>query len=265
VSNLYPKHLLVAEFGAGRRLIHFLALLTDAPDSFANVSALAAENRINILTGFHAPTGPEGGLWSFFADFTDTAIPPSEFASKMRSLSSVRDVKFQEGNHGFIIDSFNFPPMYGNEPAIVIMRETFSSFLERVRRILGTGPVAGVLLNEMGVSAGAAAYQALKRMLGERGVKEQVRQIFGLYAAAGWGVATVSELDIESKHAIVSIDENFECLPHKGQRSEAHSQFVRGDIAGMLSGILGTRVRCVETLCIAKGDKVCQFSIDAER
>ena len=264
-SGLYPKHFLAAEFRAGRKLTHFLVVLTDAPGSFARASALVNEHQIDIITGLHAPGGRNESLWSFFADFTDTTITPSDLASKLRSLPSVRDVRFQLGNDGLIVDSFHFPPMYGSEPAILIMRETFTSLLGRVRTILGTGPVAGVLLHEMGLSSGKAAYQTLKTRMGEKGLKEQVKQLFGLYGAAGWGVATISDLDFEAKHAVIKIDENFECLPHKGRESEAYSHFLRGDISGFISGVFGTRVRCVETLCIAKGDKSCEFSIDAEK
>jgi len=264
-SKLYPKDVLTAEFAPGRRLIHFLILLANVPGSLESAAALAKESRINILSGFHhAPSAAKEGLWSFFADFTETELTPSNFAAKLKSLPSVRDVKFKEGSDGLIIDSFHFPPVYGTEPTMIIRRKAFSVFLGRVREILGTGPVAGVILSEMGISAGRSAHEYLKGTMGERAVREQLKELLSLYTAAGWGVATVSELDEESRRAVVRLEENFECQPHKGELSAAYSHFVRGDLAGLFGEVFRTRVRCVETRCVAKGDEFCEFSIKAD-
>jgi len=262
--NLYPKDILETEFSPGRRLAHFLILLRNMPGSLEDAAVIARENHVNILNGFHnAPSASkEGGLWSFFADFTETKMSPPEFAAKLKALPSVSEVEFHESNNGFLVDLFHFPPTVGGVPSIIVRRETLSKLLDRVREILGPGPVAKVLLAEMGISAGKFAYQGLKATLGEGIVKEQFEQLTSLYTAAGWGVAKILEINYESKHAVIRLSQNFECQPHKGNGNEAYSHFVRGDLAGWFGEVFRTRIECTERRCVAKGDEFCEFSIE---
>ena len=262
--NLYPKDILETEFSPGKRLAHFLILLRNMPGSLENAAANARENQVKILDGlYHAPSASTDGLWSFFADFTETTTTPADFAAKPKALPSVGRVEFHEGNNGFLIDSFHFPPTVGGSPSVIIRRETFCRLLDRVREILGPGPVAKVLLAEMGMSAGKFAYQCLKATLGEAIVKEQFEQLTNLYTAAGWGVAKILEINYESKHAVIRLGQNFECQPHKGHGNEAYSHFVRGDLAGWFGEVFQTRIQCTERRCVAKGDEFCEFSIEA--
>ena len=148
---------------------------------------------------------------------------------------------------------------------MIILTRTFSAVLDRIRRIIGTGAVSEVILNEMGKSAGKVAYEHLKATMGEAFIREQLSELINLYTTAGWGLATISELNFERKHAVVRFERNFECQPHKDAESKPYSHFVRGDLSGWFGEIFGSPVRCIETACIAKGDKFCEFSINVEQ
>ncbi len=82
-----------------------------------------------------------------------------------------------------------------------------------------------------------------------------------MYAAGGWGVFKLVEVDFDRGVAVVNAFDNFECTLHRGEGGEPYSQYVRGDLAGLFSEVFGSKVDAVETQCIVQGAPFCRFEI----
>lgn len=257
-----PKDVLAVEFNPSKRLAHFVIQLRNVPGALEHSAALATKHRVNILSGFHhAPSASEQAFWSFFADFTDATLGPSQLAQELEFLPSTVNVRYHVPPNGLLVDTFHFPVRWGGQRAIMMRTESIGSIFARVNGIFGDGPAARVVMYEMGEAAGSAIFKDLVSQLGPEIIKQELSNVIGLYTSNGWGVFELVDADFERKTAEIRAHENFECV-HYRQSSAPRSNFVRGHIAGWFSELLGSRVEVTEKHCVAKGDPFCYFTIE---
>ena len=97
----------------------------------------------------------------------------------------------------------------------------------------------------------------LSEKLGLRG-KELLVEVLKAYQASGWGRVELVRCDLHAANIVLRLYDSFECKVFRDIGRPA-SQFIRGHLSGLLSGLLGAEVRAIETKCIAKGDPYCEF------
>jgi predicted hydrocarbon binding protein len=257
-THTSAKTVFIAEVVPGRHLAEFSLDLqpANAPGMLAAASEVLAKHRVNILSGFHDPPH-----WSFFADLTESDCDSDQVQADLSSVQGVTRVLKADSPNGVLVDSLHFPLMWGKNRALLFRAQTVSSMLNRVIEMFGKdSPVAKVMLHQLGEAAGKAMYTATKAEVGDS-VRNELVNLINIYSAAGWGVFRVSEVNVEACTATVVALDNFECTQYQGTGSGPFSQFVRGHLAGLFSGIFGCRVNAVETACLAHGESYCEFSI----
>jgi len=261
-EEFLPKHLLAFEFDPNRKLAHFVIEMRNIPSALEHSAAVASKGGLNILSGFHhAPSQSRNAYWSFFADFTNAKTEPAEFADQIRSLASTLNVRFRTASSGLLVNSFHFPMIWAGKRAIAVRADVLTSIFSHVRSLLGAGPASDVLLFQMGQATGRKSFEQVCALVPRDLLGREPEIAGGLVAAAGWGILTVSHLDVSKKTVTIQLAENFECLSYpKGDK--ASSQFMRGFVSGAISEFFQQRLECVETKYVAKGDEYCEFTVE---
>jgi len=258
-----PRDITAFKFAPERTLAHFVVKLGNAPGALENSAALATKHRIKVVSGFHSSSSSSGeGFWSFFADFADSDIKPNEFASELEFLPSALEVCFKVPRNGLLVDSFHFPVRLSGERAVIMPTESLASIFTRVVGVFGDGSAARVMLSQMGQAAGKTAMRNLLEQLGPETVKKELESVIGLYSTSGWGIFDLVSSNIDAARADIRVLDNFECVNFKGS-SVPRSNFLRGHIAGMFAELVGSRVDVAENKCVAMGDSVCNFVVQA--
>jgi hypothetical protein len=237
-----PKDTLTLEFNPDQKLAHFVVELRNVPGALERSAALATRRRVNILSGFHhAPSASERAFWSFFADFTDAVVDPSQLAKELGSLASTEHVRLQVPGNGLLMDAFHFPMRWGGKRATMMRTESMGSMFSRINGIFGDGPAAEVILYEMGEAAGRAIYDDLAARIRRDTIKGRLSQILALYSSSGWGVAELLRMDFHAKATVVRIHDNFECVSYQSSSAMPSSNCVRGHLAEWFSQLFHVR------------------------
>ncbi|MBO3799992.1 MAG: hypothetical protein FGF52_02905 [Candidatus Brockarchaeota archaeon] len=179
----------------------------------------------------------------------------------IKRIEGVLEVKFSDNVlNGLIIDELFFPLMVGGERSFTLRVESFGAILKRLYEKFGTG--AAVILYEMGLGMGESKF---KSVVSNYRVDKQtaVKIILAERSAKGWCISRLDEFN--SKGAVVLAKDLFECMPFRDRQERPVSQLFRGYLAGIFQQLYGKNVNVTETECIAKGDNVCKFVIQAEK
>lgn len=91
--------------------------------------------------------------------------------------------------------------------------------------------------------------------------KSKLDFIKNLFVASGWGAIEIIDFDIESKRAIIILDNSPFAQQLKGKVDGPVDNLIRGLFAGIFSIIFNEDVDCVEVECFALNDKSCKFII----
>lgn len=254
-----PKGAFVAEVAAADvRLAEFsIEFTNDKPGMLREVADILAKHRANILSGFH-----EFARWSFFADLSRSDASTSQLSQELKSLPVVQKIQTQDGLKGVIVDTLHHPLMLGKNRAIVFRLDTIGSVFSRPREIFGVdGSLGKVLLHQMGRAGGQSSTKSFLETIGKESIRDQLPNMMNMYAAGGWGIFKLVEIDFDRAVAIVQAFENFECIMHRGEGGEPYSQYVRGDLAGLFAEVFDKKVEAVETQCVVQGAPFCRFEI----
>jgi predicted hydrocarbon binding protein len=260
----YAKEIMCAEYLPGSRLVEFFVRLRrEAEPEFFRVFKIMFGKDILELSGFYdADTDKNEIVLGFFTDISrlqkKTAV---NIAEEFRKIEGVLDVKFSERTFKeLIIDELFFPLTVGGERSFTLRVDSFGAILKRLYEKFGTG--AAVILYEMGISLGESKAESVAR---KYRVDKQtaVKIILTERSAKGWCLAEIEELN--SKKARIIVHELFECLPFKGKQERPVSQLFRGYLAGVFQQLYGKSFSVSEVECIAKGDAVCRFLLEAAK
>jgi predicted hydrocarbon binding protein len=85
-----------------------------------------------------------------------------------------------------------------------------------------------------------------------------------LFNTMGYGKIEVRTLKTNPTKAIIRVYDSFECELGMGN-GKPYSSFIRGMVAGFLTGLFNEKMNAKETLCIAKRDPYCEFTIKPEK
>lgn len=254
-----PKEVLVSTYHPGRKLAKFSVKIKNAPGAIAEVSKTLAKMGVNILLGFHiANPAEEEARWSFFVDLTGLDAKPEELVKQVKGLGAVLEVSVTEAKFdGLIIDD-SFPLLASGERSLVLRVETWGEIYGRLLEKFGSG--AGVILYEMGVSAGENKAQWVVERYGVNGLNA-LQIILAERTAKGWGIPNLAGFNEKKFEATIKVQDLFECLPFKGKHKEAKSHFFRGYLTGAFKKLFNKEVATTEVECVAKGDLNCKFII----
>ena len=259
IPEYSPKGAFVAEVAAaGSRLAQFsIEFSGDKPGEIRAVADILERHKVNILSGSH-----ESARWSFFVDLSQSDASTAQLVQELKALPDIQTVQSQDGLNGVIVDALHHPLMMGKNRAVLFRLDTIGSVFSRPREIFGAeGPLGKVLLHQMGRAGGQSSLKAFSETMGRDRIREQLPNIMNMYAAGGWGIFKLMEVDFDRGVAVVQAFENFECATHRGKGGEPYSQYVRGDLAGLFSEVFDKKVDAVETQCVVQGAPFCRFEI----
>jgi len=256
-----PKEVLCAEYRPDAKLIEISVKIKNIPGAFSMVIKTLYERKVRLFSGFHA-VSREGdtALIGAFIDVSHSDVQAKDIVRELESLEEVLEVNVSEkAFNGMIIDSLHFPLLVSGDRSFTFRVETFGSIMESLYEKFGTG--AAVVLYGMGMTAGEnKAKSVLNKYPMDK--LDVLRLILMERAAKGWCLAEVAEFN--NSRAVLMVKELFECMPFKGKREEAFSQFFRGYLTGIFKKIFNSSVSVTEVECIAKGDSACKFIVEAE-
>lgn len=252
------KRPFLAELLPGRQLGEFTVTLANTPGALESVATVLRKHHINVLSGFHTME-----RWSFFADLTDSDVPPSSLVDEVRALGIVSSVRSTDVSKGFIIDLLHFPLAWEKGERLVFMTaKVLSRIFGRVREIFGAeGAVGKVLVFEMGKAAGHSMFNLIKQTLGDSKVDVALSDWVNLYSAIGWGVFKLTQVDPAAATATLQVANNFECAFHNGEEHRPYSEFIRGHLSALFSDLFRRNVSAAETECVAHADPFCVFHV----
>ena len=155
-----------------------------------------------------------------------------------------------------MIDEFAFPLyVFPGARSIILLEHDFQEMIKGLYEKAGESAVA--LLYHLAYSGGKFLADYLSEKLKLKG-EELLIEILKIYQAGGWGRAELIEYHPNRMKIILRLYDSIECKAFEGSYKPM-SQLIRGHLSGLLSGLLKTDVRVIESKCIAKGDPYCEF------
>lgn len=151
-----------------------------------------------------------------------------------------------------------FPPTFKGKRAIILTEYFYEAFIKRLREKLGPGYEA--ILYYIGLEMGCRLCEEHLKVIG-RDLEKLKRVISEIFNHLGLGI--LEWIDLNDHNAVLRIHNNFECSLFLNS-GKASSHIVRGILTGWfiaLFNIDDSRVRSIETKCIAKGDSYCEIVI----
>ena len=240
-------------------------IVTFKPEALFKVGVLKSFLEIIAEKGFPllyltlaTPKVSEPILCFLVIDATDRTDAVMSLVSKLKNHQDVQNVEILKPLFdGYLVNTiFDFLTI-ADERSVIFRRTIYEAFLKTVREFFGTG--GGALLYHIGSVIGRKAFENHIKITGGE-FKKLLTVSEALFKASGFGEAKIIEVDIKSKQGKVKIKNNFECELFKNA-NEPSSHFVRGLWAGWFEKLFGKEVKAIETKCIAKGDKYCEFEI----
>ncbi len=203
------------------------------------------------------PTLPRGGGGVFvFADFTNVNVKVEDFVRELESAINSEVYYSKSPVKGFMADELAFPIYIFPEIRSIILHEKgVQGMIKGLYEKLGD--TAAVFLYHMAYSGGWFLGEYFSKKLGLRG-RDLLVETLKFYQASGWGRVELVEYKPLLMRIVLRLYDSFECEAFRCSDRPA-SQFIRGHISGLISALLNSNIRVIETKCIAKGDDFCEF------
>ena len=264
-TKSYPKEVLSLHYTPHRRTaqISFKGRIMPEPGVLANFARTLAELGVRILALNFTSRDSERYVTSFI-DLSETKATLEEVVNKVKELEFVEEIQVSGPViRGLVVDEHNYPLtiLGGRSEAMILPRKLFSGMLAGLRRELGASGWA--LAFNQGLIFGVELARSLKLFV--RGPnRDLLRTLTRIYTALGWGKVIDADFNLFTGEGFLAIVNNFEAEAYSLSK-EPVCHFTRGAITGALLEMVGKRFEVVETLCIAKGDEYCYFSIKPAR
>jgi predicted hydrocarbon binding protein len=255
-----PKDVLVWEYAPGRRLAQFVVHLKNTKGALAICAQALAQYKINLLSGFHtAPSASAVGVWSFFADVTESTISPEAIAERLRSLPFVESVEIYKSRDGFMVDDKHFPLKSAGRRVIMMRTHAVTEMLSRLWDVFGSG--AATIIDEMGEAMGRFRAQEIVSDFGADFAVENLTQFLKIFTAFGFAELEIESFDKVRGTLALTVRELFECNERRGLENTRKSVFFKGHLRGFMSTIFNTPFEVLETECVSSGSKSCRFHL----
>ena len=253
----YPKDLSLWEYAPGRELAQIVLRLRNVKGALAQVSKAVAEMDINTLSGFDsASSASKVGIWSFFADITDSKNDIESLRQRLLALPVVVSAEILLDGSGFMVDRQHFPLRLANRRALIMRTEALSEMISHMWRVFGTG--AATIIDQMAEAMGRYSAHDLVEDFGREFVVGSLVEVLQTYTAMGY--ADVEVVRNSGSDAItVQARDLFECESNAGKKLRRKSIFFRGHLRGFISAIFQSEFEVTEVQCIAEGDEKCSF------
>jgi|GEM_PF-394028 len=197
-----------------------------------------------------------------FADMTKRLEALSDIVRELKAMEYVKQVIISAPLfNGFALETNLFPLTLLGERVIILRRTLYEAFLKELRSILGSGYAS--LMYYTGLEMGRKAFRYHYEIAG-RDLKNTIAISEAIFRIVGYGIMKILELDLSIGRARIRVHHCFECEIFKNS-GKPSSHLIRGMIAGWFSELLRRRVKAIETRCIAKGDKYCEFLVMGRR
>lgn len=252
-----PKELPIWEYAPDRHLAEITIRLKNVKGALAQVSVLAAHLNVKVLGGFtSAPSNATIGVWSFFADITDSP-DIAKIRRAIMELPVVEAVEVVEADDGFMVDRQNFPLKFSSRRALVMRTDALNGMFQRLWDVFGSGAVA--IVDQMAEAMGKYSAQEVLDDLGREMVVGSFDEVLGMYTALGF--AQVEVVSKEKDSLVIQAKSNFECQSNAKNSVRRKSTFFRGHLRGFISTVFDSDYEVTESACVAQGDDTCSFSL----
>ena len=244
-------------YAGDRDIAEFHFTVPNRPGQLRRALEVFARHGINILNvSAYALPAWERGTVFVFADFTGLEVDVERVRRELETVTGSRVHVKRAPVRGFMMDEFAFPLyVFPGVRSLMMLEQDFQEMIrglyEKVKE------TAAVILYHMAYSGGKFLAEYLSRKLRLRG-RELLVETLKVYQAAGWGRVELVKCNLHAINIVLRLYDSIECKVFKGLGRPA-SQFIRGHLSGLLSGLLKTDVRVMESKCIAKGDPYCEF------
>lgn len=262
-KSKYVKELPALYVLPGRRLVELVIETREAIGVIASITSILSENNINVLYLTCYVVDAVKGRFICFIDVTESKITLNdlkEIIEKQPYTISV-DV-WASPIPGIIYDKLCFPTSVHGEESLIMRYSTFSSIIDGLRRY--AGKTATIIFYHLGYYSGEEFSNYVREKLKPLNISiaSLAKIAFDLIRSLGDYDPELVNLDVENGRAIVHVHNSFEANPFRGVFKEPSCQFVRGNISGLLSGLIGRKLVAVERKCIASGDPYCEFYVE---
>lgn len=261
-SQYLPKEVMTYLYKPGANLFHLVVQLRDVPGALGDLTMLLGKSGVNILGGIICPPRAEitsdrpYRIIEVFVEAQQRDLTTSALEGIVKSCPYTYHTNVKRSKEGLIVDSMSFPLKLGQgQRAILIRKDVISASMKEVRQVFDTG--GDVMLYKQGYAAGKSDAEELIRIFGEESILDKLEELVNLYSSLGWGRAKILSVNFESLSAKIRIEQNFECMSQTS--SKPYSQFVRGHLAGLTSGVLSAEIKCEEVACVGTGNFACEF------
>lgn len=257
----YPKEVLSLHYAPRGRIaqISFRGRIMPEPGVLANFARTLAELGVRILALNFTSRNDKRYITSFI-DLSEAKVTLDEVISRVRELEFVEEVRAgRPVTRGLVADEHNYPLtiLGGRSKAMILPRKLFSGMLAGLKEKLGASGWA--LAFNQGLIFGAELARSL-RLLAPGPTRDLLRALTRIYTALGWGKVIDANFNLFTGEGFLVVADNFEAEAY-APSEEPVCHFTRGAITGALLEIVGKRFEVTETLCVAKGDEYCYFSI----
>jgi predicted hydrocarbon binding protein len=250
-----PKDIPVWEYAPDRKLAKVSVRMRNVKGALASCSSRVAELNVDVLGGFtSAPSESDTGIWSFFADVTDSP-DLLKVRRALLELPVVESVDVLEAEDGFMVDRQSFPLRFSNRRALIMRADALSGMFARLWDVFGTG--AAAIVDQMAESMGKFLAREVVEDLGKDLAVRSLDEILCLYTALGYAEVELGSRD-ESSIAITAKG-LFECEANARNDVRRKSTYFRAHLRGLISTIFGTEFEVTEVSCVALGDQECSF------
>ncbi|RLE81943.1 MAG: hypothetical protein DRJ51_02680 [Thermoprotei archaeon] len=258
--SLSEKYLPWIMHARGRVLYEFYFTVANRPGELRRVLEVFSRYSVNLLSlsAYAFPEEERAPVFAF-ADLTGLDIDVEKIKRDLEFVTG-EEVYFKASPaKGFMMEEFGFP-LY-TFPGVRSMILLESDFKEMLRGLYEKfSDAAGVYLYYMAFSGGKYIAKYMSEKLGLRGWDLLV-EVLKYYQASGWARVELVECNPEAFRVVLRMYDSVECSTFRGAYKPM-SHFIRGHLSGLLSGLLGTDVRFIETKCVAAGDPYCEFFME---
>ncbi len=242
-------------FDPTRKYFHIVIEMENVPGALRNVLEVMHGIGLNVLGSFSSVDGSARlGVWSGFVE--DDEHTAWDLKQRLGASPFVHDAMVVESRQGFLVDGVHFPLAFNTGTRAVMMgAKSLANMLSTVNEKFGTG--GNVILFEEGRTYGKDLGEEYLLKLGADFILSNFAEVVKLYQALGWFRVEKVRFDPAEGKVVVDAAESFECEGVESRVPRSH--FVRGHLEGMVTTWLGKPMESKETLCAAKGDRVCEF------
>lgn len=145
-------------------------------------------------------------------------------------------------------------------PILMMSVNTLSALQDLIIKELGAAGVRKIY--EAGKAGGTKLAEEHKNKLKVESFK-LFELMKNLVEMGGWGKINILKQDYKNSYAVYAFSNNEMALAKKYNIPSCH--VIRGLTAGLHSIIFGRKVECIETSCLSKGDKYCEFVVGNEK